>query len=148
MADAATSYQWQRDNGSGWQGIAGATPTTYTTDVVLAGEQGVKFRVNVSNAGGSLNLLLAQDISYWSGVVRRLTPSGMVTTIAGQGTSPAGHDRPAAEATFGHLLSLAADAMEVSTVLGNACEPTTRLGTAPTLRNACGLAIWGPTNCW
>ncbi|HEY0955449.1 MAG TPA: hypothetical protein VGE36_11870 [Roseateles sp.] len=61
------------------------------------------------NLDSNGNLLLAQDTSYWNGVVRRITPSGMVTTIAGQGTSPAGHDGPAAEATFGSLLNLAAD---------------------------------------
>jgi hypothetical protein len=57
------------------------------------------------------NLLMAErDSSDQKTVIRRITPSGRVTTIAGQGRSPGLQDGPAADATFGGVWGLVADA--------------------------------------
>lgn len=49
------TYQWQIDNGSGYQDISGATEATYTTAALAASNNGAKYRCVVANDGGSVN---------------------------------------------------------------------------------------------
>ncbi|MBL8278560.1 MAG: hypothetical protein JNL93_17815 [Pelomonas sp.] len=153
-ADAATGYQWQRDSGSGWQDIAGATSASYTTGFLLAGDDGAKFRVTVSNAAGSLAsdaaslsvtapvlelkllagsiagpgyedgalsdakfdspMAIARDVSgnlyvSDSSAVRKITPAGVVSTLAGK-PGVSGHvDGAGPQARFGLIRSMAVD---------------------------------------
>src|SRR5207245_4458969 len=45
------SYQWQKNTGTGWAAIAGATGASYTTPVTAAGDSGSSYRVVVSKIG-------------------------------------------------------------------------------------------------
>jgi glucose/arabinose dehydrogenase len=47
---APLSYQWQRDSGSGYGNISGATSSSYTIVSVALSDNGAKFRCVVSNA--------------------------------------------------------------------------------------------------
>src|SRR5437660_5091466 len=46
------SYQWQKNTGTGWAAITGATGASYTTPVTVAGDSGSSYRVVVSNSVG------------------------------------------------------------------------------------------------
>lgn len=46
------NFQWQKLNGSTWQNISGATGSTYSIAVTVAGDSG-SYRVIVSNSGGT-----------------------------------------------------------------------------------------------
>ena len=48
------TYQWQRDVGSGYVNILGATSTSYTIPAVVTGDAG-NYRCRVSNACGTVN---------------------------------------------------------------------------------------------
>ncbi len=51
---APLTYQWQRNAGGTWTAIPGATTATYTTSAtVRASDDGVRFRVVVTNSAGS-----------------------------------------------------------------------------------------------
>src|SRR2546430_9844552 len=51
------SYQWQKNTGTGWAAITGATGASYTTPVTVAGDSGSSYRVvrnkSVDRAGTS-----------------------------------------------------------------------------------------------
>ena len=44
------SYQWERDNGTGFANISGANSTTYSIPATVAGDNGAQFRVVVTDA--------------------------------------------------------------------------------------------------
>jgi hypothetical protein len=48
------TYQWQRNNGSGWANVSGATSASYTFDTAGA-DDGAQFRLVATNAYGSTN---------------------------------------------------------------------------------------------
>jgi hypothetical protein len=52
---APLTYQWSRSNDGGlsWTALNGATATSYTTPAAVAGDNGAKFRVVVTNGAGS-----------------------------------------------------------------------------------------------
>lgn len=55
-AEASPAYadvQWQRDTGSGWANIAGATSTSYTTGTLSTADSGHRFRAVFSQPAGS-----------------------------------------------------------------------------------------------
>jgi mannan endo-1,4-beta-mannosidase len=47
------SYRWQRNEGSGWQSITGATDPAYTTDALSVSDNEIRFRCVVSNEYGN-----------------------------------------------------------------------------------------------
>jgi hypothetical protein len=52
-ANNASSYQWERHNGTAWAAISGATTTSYTLATTGAGDDGARFRCKVTNAAGT-----------------------------------------------------------------------------------------------
>src|SRR5207244_3120336 len=49
-----STYQWQKNTGTGWAAIAGATGASYTTPATTAGDSGSSYQVVVTNAVSSV----------------------------------------------------------------------------------------------
>lgn len=47
------TLQWQRNTGSGWLDISGATASSYTTPTLVAGNDGDQYRCQASNLAGT-----------------------------------------------------------------------------------------------
>lgn len=54
-ATQADSFQVQRDTGSGWNNVSGATSSPYTTPVIELADTGVQYRVVATGPGGTTN---------------------------------------------------------------------------------------------
>ncbi len=55
----AAAYNWQRQNGTVWTSLAGATAARYTTPATAIQDNGAKFRVVISNSAGSVTSVSA-----------------------------------------------------------------------------------------
>jgi glucose/arabinose dehydrogenase len=73
---APLNYQWQRDNGSGFNNIVGANSSSYTLTAALA-DNGARFRAVVTNAFGS-----ATSNAATLTVVSNLPPTATITDPA------------------------------------------------------------------
>ena len=82
----APTFEWQRNNGSGWVSVSsgsGATSATYTTDVLTTADNNAQFRVHVSNAAGAV------DSNAVTLVVNPATPTIVTQPLAASVISPA-----------------------------------------------------------
>ncbi|MBS1589871.1 MAG: hypothetical protein JST52_09695, partial [Bacteroidetes bacterium] len=60
-------YEWQSDNGSGWQTIVGATAPTYTMTAGISVPTDFRFITTCSNGGGQdISNIISTGINSWS----------------------------------------------------------------------------------
>jgi glucose/arabinose dehydrogenase len=94
---APLSYQWQRNNGSGFTNIAGATAASYTVVNAQLADSGAMFRVIVSNSFGTAtsNAATLTVTPNQAPTATILTPAagahynaGMTINYSGTGTDP------------------------------------------------------------
>jgi hypothetical protein len=89
------TYQWQKDSGSGFADIAGATSASYTTPVTTAADEGSRFRVVVSNPVSSatssevtLTVLVSPAISVQPGDLSVVAGTTATFGVTASGTAP------------------------------------------------------------
>jgi len=91
------TYQWQRNNGGGWNNIAGATASTYSLASPLLSDNGAQFRVVVTNGSGNATSSAATltVTTNQAPTATILTPSsgtrftaGVTVNFTGQGIDP------------------------------------------------------------
>src|SRR2546430_1559893 len=90
------SYQWQKNTGTGWAAIAGATGASYTTPVTVAGDSGSSYRVVVSNSVGPAATSGAATLTVNTGPAITAQPANQtvnvgqaaVFTVGASGTGP------------------------------------------------------------
>ena len=82
---APLSYQWQVDEGSGWQPLVGETSTALTIPTVTASMTGNTYRVVVTGPGGSVNSNSA--VLQVASVVPQITTQPSSIAISDGGTA-------------------------------------------------------------
>jgi len=78
------TYQWSRDNGSGFVVIPGATSQSYTI-APAPSDNGARFRVNVAVAGANLDSAAA-TLTVGTPVTLNITRSGSQVTVSWSGS--------------------------------------------------------------
>src|SRR5437660_7714022 len=90
------SYQWQKNTGTGWAAITGATGASYTTPVTVAGDSGSSYRVVVNNSVGPAATSGAATLTVNTGPAITAQPANQtvnvgqaaVFTVGASGTGP------------------------------------------------------------
>jgi len=106
---APLSYQWQRDAGSGFANIAGATASSYTIGSTSLSDSGDRFRVIVRNGAGSVTsssatLTVTSNRAPVGAITSPSTTTrysgGSTITFAGTGTDAEDGSLPASAFTW------------------------------------------------
>jgi hypothetical protein len=113
---ASLAYAWQRstDNGATFVAVAGATAASYTTPATVAGDNGTRYRVVVSNSVGSVTSASAQlTVRVMAAMPRRIdVGESEVLALLANGTvmswRPGSGQAPAAVAGLSNVAAVAA----------------------------------------
>ena len=180
----APTVQWQQSSDAGvtWTNITGATSASYATPATVLADSGKRFRAVFANASGSAisnaavltvtgappaaALSQPQAVAFdaagnayvadtFNHTIRKVTPAGVVSTLAGLSGTAGNTDGPGVDARFDTPRGLAVDAagtVYVADTFNGAIRKITPAGVVSTLTSALssphGIALDGAGNVY
>jgi DNA-binding beta-propeller fold protein YncE len=163
------TVQWQQSTDAGvtWANITGATNPSFTTPATVLADSGTRFRAVFTNASGSVNsngailtvtATAVAGLSFPTGVavdaagnvyvadtsnqtIRKITPAGVVSTLAGLAGNRGSTDGTGSAARFNQPVGVAVDAAGIVYVadgFNNTIRKITPAGVVSTLAGLAG----------